>query len=117
MGAKIPDPERYRAAAAKLQRQRLLIFSRYCQVMFRFEHGAVPRSEPGLEPALVGSGREVSGSQAARGRNEPDYAAKIHIVTTPVYYHNYMLGEMFASQVHHALIRARSARASSRPCR
>ena len=33
------------------------------------------------------------------GRNEPDFAAKIHIVTTPVYYHNYMLGEMFASQV------------------
>ena len=26
------------------------------------------------------------------GRNEPDYASKIHIVTAPVYYHNYMLG-------------------------
>ena len=55
---------------------------------------------------MVGPGREVPGSEAARGHNEPDYAAKIHIVTTPVYYHNYMLGEMFASQVHHALIRA-----------
>ena len=39
------------------------------------------------------------------GRDEPDYASKIHIVTSPVYYHNYLLGEMFASQVHHAIAR------------
>ena len=38
-------------------------------------------------------------------RNTPDYAAKIHIVSAPVYYHNYMMGELFASQVHHAIAR------------
>jgi peptidyl-dipeptidase A len=40
------------------------------------------------------------------GRNEPDYASKYHIVGAPIYYHNYMMGEMFASQLHHALVRA-----------
>ena len=39
------------------------------------------------------------------GRDEPDYASKIHIVTAPVYYHNYMMGQLFASQVHHAIAR------------
>ncbi len=39
------------------------------------------------------------------GRSAPDYASKIHIVTAPVYYHNYMMGELFASQLHHALAR------------
>ena len=39
------------------------------------------------------------------GRDEPDYAAKIHIVAAPAYYHNYMLGELFASQLHHAIAR------------
>ncbi|MFO0927945.1 MAG: hypothetical protein U0736_13035 [Gemmataceae bacterium] len=34
------------------------------------------------------------------GRNAPDYAGKVHIVVAPVYYHNYMMGELFASQVH-----------------
>ena len=29
--------------------------------------------------------------------------SKIHIVSAPVYYHNYMMGQLFASQVHHAL--------------
>jgi peptidyl-dipeptidase A len=38
-----------------------------------------------------------------KDRNAPDYAAKIHICSAPVYYHNYMMGQLFASQVHHAL--------------
>ncbi len=32
------------------------------------------------------------------GRNEPDRAAKIHIALYPVYYHNYILGELLACQ-------------------
>jgi peptidyl-dipeptidase A len=39
------------------------------------------------------------------GRDLPDWAAKIHIVSAPVYYHNYMLGELFASQIDHAIQR------------
>ena len=39
------------------------------------------------------------------GRNAPDYGSKIHIVSAPVYYHNYMMGELFASQLHHAIAR------------
>jgi peptidyl-dipeptidase A len=32
-------------------------------------------------------------------RDEPDWAAKIHLSTAPVYYHNYLLGELMASQI------------------
>ncbi len=38
-------------------------------------------------------------------RNAPDYASKIHIVVAPVYYHNYMMGELFACQVNQAIAR------------
>jgi peptidyl-dipeptidase A len=38
-----------------------------------------------------------------KDRDHPDYASKIHICSAPVYYHNYMMGQLFASQVHHAL--------------
>ena len=34
-----------------------------------------------------------------------DWAAKIHFTIAPCYYHNYMLGELFASQLHHHLVR------------
>jgi SPFH domain / Band 7 family len=40
-----------------------------------------------------------------RERNAPDYASKIHIVIAPAYYHNYMMGQLFASQVHHTIAR------------
>jgi peptidyl-dipeptidase A len=36
-------------------------------------------------------------------RNEPDWAAKIHFSIAPCYYHNYMLGELLASQLNHYL--------------
>jgi peptidyl-dipeptidase A len=29
----------------------------------------------------------------------PDWATKIHIATSPCYYHNYLLGELLASQL------------------
>jgi peptidyl-dipeptidase A len=38
-----------------------------------------------------------------KDRNAPDFASKIHIVTAPAYYHNYMMGELFACQLHEAI--------------
>jgi peptidyl-dipeptidase A len=106
MGAKIPEPERYRAAAARLQRHRLLIFARYCQVVVRFERELYRNPNQDLNRLWWNLAVKYQEIKRPEGRNQPDYAAKIHIVSSPVYYHNYMLGEMFASQVHHALIRA-----------
>jgi oligoendopeptidase F len=34
---------------------------------------------------------------------KPDWAAKYHFAMAPVYYHNYLLGEMLASQFNHTL--------------
>jgi peptidyl-dipeptidase A len=33
-------------------------------------------------------------------RDEPDWAAKIHVALYPAYYQNYMLGELLASQLY-----------------
>ncbi len=111
MGARIARPQQFQNAAAKWQRNRLLIFSRYCQVMFRFEAALYDKGELLGHPArdlgrawwdLVEKYQEV---KRPEGRDEPDFAAKYHITGAPAYYHNYLLGEMFASQVHHALVR------------
>jgi len=103
-GAKISEPERFRAAARKLQRNRLLVFARFAQVMFRFEREMYrnPRQELNrLWWDMVEKYQEV---RRPESRDAPDFAAKYHIVGAPAYYHNYMLGEMFASQVYHALL-------------
>jgi len=105
MGAAVPEPEKFRAAAVKVRRNQLLIFSRWCQVMFRFEKELYANPDQDLNKLwwdLVEKYQEV---KRPAGRNEPDYASKIHVIIAPVYYHNYQMGELFASQVHHALVR------------
>jgi peptidyl-dipeptidase A len=105
-GATIDRPDQFRAAATKLRSYRLLIFSRWCQVMYRFEMAMYENPDQDLNRLwwdLVEKYQEIKRSE---GRNAPDFAGKYHLVGAPVYYHNYMLGEMFASQVHHALVRA-----------
>ena len=105
MGVNVADPQRFDAVSRKVRRNRLLIFSRWCQVMFRFEKELYARPDQDLNKLwwdLVEKYQEV---RRPEGRGAPDFAAKIHIVAAPAYYHNYMLGQLFASQVHHALVR------------
>ncbi len=104
MGAKIPDPEGFRKAAARIQRNRLLVFARYCQVMFRFERELYANPDQDLNRLWWDMVEKYQEIKRPEGRDEPDYAAKYHFVGAPVYYHNYMMGEMFASQLHHAMI-------------
>lgn len=41
--------------------------------------------------------------QKPAGRNSPDWAAKIHFTIAPCYYHNYVMGELLASQLHYRI--------------
>ncbi len=93
------------AAGAKVLRNQLLIFSRWCQVMLRFEKGLYENPDQDLNALWWNLVEKYQGLRRPEGRNAPDYASKIHIVAAPVYYHNYMMGELFASQVHHTIAR------------
>jgi peptidyl-dipeptidase A len=104
-GAKVSDPQRFRIAAAKLRRNRLLVFSRYCQVMFRFEMQLYSNPQQDLKRLWWNLVEKYQEIRRPEGRDEADFASKYHLIGAPVYYHNYLLGEMFASQVHHALVR------------
>jgi peptidyl-dipeptidase A len=42
-------------------------------------------------------------------RSAPDWAAKIHISAAPVYYHNYLLGALLASQIEQTIERESGA--------
>ena len=42
---------------------------------------------------------------AADGARPDDWACKLHVALAPVYYHNYLLGEITASQLEWALAR------------
>ncbi|HSQ57700.1 MAG TPA: M2 family metallopeptidase [Gemmata sp.] len=105
MGVKIDNADAFEKAAAKVQRNQLLIFSRWCQVMLRFEKAMYENPEQDLNKLWWDLVEKYQQVKKPKDRNAPDYAAKIHICSAPVYYHNYMMGQLFASQVHHALAR------------
>ncbi len=105
MGVEVPDRAAFDEAGAKALRYRLLIFSRWCQVMLRFEKGMYEDPEQDLGKLWWDLVEKYQQLRRPPGRTAPDYASKVHIVSAPVYYHNYMMGELFASQVHHAIAR------------
>jgi peptidyl-dipeptidase A len=115
MGVAVPDPEKFRAAAIQRRRDGLLVFSRWCQVMFRFEKTLYENPEQDLNRAWWDLVEKYQELRRPEGRNAPDYAAKIHICLTPAYYHNYLMGEMFSAQVHQAI--AREALGGAEPSR
>jgi peptidyl-dipeptidase A len=105
MGVAVEDPKAFDAAAAKVQRNQLLIFSRWCQVMLRFEKAMYENPKQDLNKLWWDLVEQYQGLKRPAGRNAPDYGSKIHICSAPVYYHNYMMGQLFASQVHHSIAR------------
>ena len=105
MGVPLGDPKSFDATGSKMLRDKLLIFSRWCQVMLRFEQAMYADPDQDLNRLWWDLVHEYQGIRSPEGRNAPDYASKIHVVTAPCYYHNYMMGQLFASQVHHAIAR------------
>jgi peptidyl-dipeptidase A len=85
----------------KMLRLKQLVFSRWTQVMYRFEKGMYENPDADLNSLWWQLVEKYQLIKKPEGRNEPDWASKIHIATAPCYYHNYMLGELLASQINH----------------
>lgn len=105
MGVPVDDPAAFNAAGEQMRRDKLLIFSRWCQVMLRFEQGLYANPRQDLNALWWKLVEKYQLVKRPEGRDAPDYASKIHVVVAPAYYHNYMMGELFACQVNHAIAR------------
>jgi peptidyl-dipeptidase A len=76
-----------------------LVFTRWCLVMVHFERALYADPESDLDLTWWELVDRFQGVTPPSDRSEPDWAAKIHVAVAPVYYHNYLLGEMLASQI------------------
>ena len=84
----------------KSQRIGQLVFARWCQAMFNFERALYKNPDADLNSLWWDLKETYQFVTRPENRDEPDWAAKIHFTSSPVYYHNYMLGELTASQFH-----------------
>ncbi len=76
-----------------------LVFSRWCQVMFRFEKAMYANPDQDLNKLWWDLAEKYQMIKKPEGRNNADWASKIHVALYPCYYHNYQLGELLASQL------------------
>ncbi len=81
-----------------------LIFARWAMVMYEFEKQLYANPDQDLNKLWWDMVEKYQLVHRPQGRDEPDWAAKIHFAIAPCYYHNYMLGELLASQMHHHLV-------------
>ncbi|NIA31900.1 MAG: peptidase M3, partial [Actinobacteria bacterium] len=98
------DRKKIDKVSVKYARMKQLIFARWAMVMYNFEKELYANPDQDLDALwwqMVGKYQLV---KKPKGRTAPDWAAKIHFTIAPCYYHNYLLGEMFASQLHHYLV-------------
>lgn len=89
----------------KIIRLEQLIFSRWVQVVYRFEKEMYNNPNQDLNKLWWDLVENYQMVKRPENRNQPDWATKIHIALYPCYYHNYMLGELLASQFNHYLIK------------
>jgi len=92
--AKIADDSR------KALRLQMLVFSRWAQVMYRFEKSMYENPDQDLNQLWWDMVENYQLMKKPEGRNMPDWATKIHVALYPCYYHNYLLGELLASQIY-----------------
>jgi peptidyl-dipeptidase A len=76
-----------------------LLFARWGLVMAHFERELYADPESDLDTRWWELVERFQLVRPPEGRTAPDWAAKIHIAVAPVYYHNYLLGEILASQL------------------
>ncbi len=95
--------EELRAGLAAARRASLLVFARWVLVVTHFERQLYADPDRDLDTAWWDLVERYQGVRRPTGRHEPDWAAKIHLAVVPVYYQNYLYGELFASQLEAAL--------------
>jgi peptidyl-dipeptidase A len=98
--AGVPEDELDRSRLAARRRASGLVFVRWTLVMYHFEQAlyADPDRDD-LNDVWWDLVERLQLVNRPPGRDKPDWAAKIHVAVAPVYYHNYVLGQLTAAQL------------------
>lgn len=103
LGVPEAEVEKISETCSKILRLQQLVFSRWSQVMYRFEKSLYENPDQDLNKLWWDLVEQYQMIKRPAGRNSPDWATKMHIATSPCYYHNYHLGELLASQLYYTI--------------
>ncbi|GJM44920.1 MAG: hypothetical protein DHS20C21_17620 [Gemmatimonadota bacterium] len=99
LGAPADQVDPLRAPLREYSRFKQLLFPRWVMVMVYFEREMYRNPGQDLNRVWWDLVERFQKVPRPEGRNAPDWAAKIHVGLAPVYYQNYLLGDLMASQL------------------
>jgi len=82
-----------------------VLFARWAMVMYHFEKALYADPDQDLNTLWWDLVEKYQFLKRPPGPADAGWASKLHFTTAPCYYHNYMMGELLASQWHHHLVR------------
>jgi peptidyl-dipeptidase A len=77
----------------------LLAFVRWCLTIVYFERGFYADPDQDLNRLWWDLEERYQAIPRPEGRDQPDWASKVHVATAPVYYQKYLLGRIFSAQL------------------
>lgn len=104
-GLPAADADALEQPLAAGRRARALVFARWALVMCSFERALYQDPDDDHDTRWWDLVERYQLVRRPDGRRAPDWAAKIHLAVAPVYYQNYLYGELFASQLQAAIQR------------
>jgi peptidyl-dipeptidase A len=105
LGLSPADASALSAYLSNHSREGRLVFTRWVLVMTNFERAMYGDPEADLDKIWWDLVEKHQLLQKPEGREAPDWAAKYHIPLVPVYYQNYELGSLLASQLEHSILK------------
>jgi len=88
----------------KYLRFQQVLFARWAMVMYNFEKKLYADPDQDLNSLWWDLVEKYQLIKRPPGPADAGWASKLHFTTAPCYYHNYMLGELLASQLHHHIV-------------
>ena len=98
------DYRKIQKVSWKYTQSQQVLFARWALVMYHFEKQLYANPNQDLNSLWWDLIEKYQYVKRPPGPLDAGWASKLHFTVAPCYYHNYMLGELFASQLHHYLV-------------
>jgi peptidyl-dipeptidase A len=104
LGLSDEETAKVKAVGDKYLRFQQVLFIRWALVMYHFEKALYANPDQDLNTLWWDLVEKYQSVRRPPGPVDAGWASKLHFTTAPCYYHNYVLGELLASQWHHDIV-------------
>ena len=98
------EREEIEKVSEKYLRFQQVLFARWAMVMYNFEKRLYANPDQDLNNLWWELVEKYQFVKRPPGPVDAGWASKLHFTTAPCYYHNYMMGELLASQLHSHIV-------------